>query len=259
MKKKLLAAGALLAMALFGSFDASAALLYEASTDGGTSFASICSAASGTGATGCSGFTVLSNGLFVVASPVSDSPGTPALATLATQTTIENTNTSGTATVEFLIGDTDFTSPVTPPALNFASSISGNVVQGSGLSNSLSFFSCIDQADGQNVCPGSFSTPPLTPDITNDGSVPLSTSSIVVSSLSAPYSITEEVTLTLSAGNAFSFDASTALTPAVTVAAPAPLIGSGLPVVLAVGGILFGAKLLQRGNLIDRTAGRRLP
>ena len=31
-------------------------------------------------------------------------------------------------------------------------------------------------------------------------------------------------------------------------AVPAPLIGRGLPLVLAVGGILFGAKLLQRSK-----------
>jgi hypothetical protein len=32
------------------------------------------------------------------------------------------------------------------------------------------------------------------------------------------------------------------------VAVPAPLIGRGLPVLLAVGGLLFGAKLLERGK-----------
>jgi hypothetical protein len=34
----------------------------------------------------------------------------------------------------------------------------------------------------------------------------------------------------------------------VAVAAPAPSIGRGLPVLLAVGGILFGSKLLERGK-----------
>lgn len=33
-----------------------------------------------------------------------------------------------------------------------------------------------------------------------------------------------------------------------TAAVPAPLIGRGLPVLLAVGGLLFGAKLLERGR-----------
>ena len=33
-----------------------------------------------------------------------------------------------------------------------------------------------------------------------------------------------------------------------TVAVPAPLIGRGLPILLAVGGLLFGAKLLQRNE-----------
>jgi hypothetical protein len=31
-----------------------------------------------------------------------------------------------------------------------------------------------------------------------------------------------------------------------TIAVPAPLIGRGLPVILAVGSMLFGAKLLER-------------
>ena len=33
-----------------------------------------------------------------------------------------------------------------------------------------------------------------------------------------------------------------------SAAVPAPLIGHGLPVLLAVGGLLFGAKLLERGK-----------
>jgi hypothetical protein len=36
--------------------------------------------------------------------------------------------------------------------------------------------------------------------------------------------------------------------PLPAVAVPAPLIGHGLPVLLAVGGILFGARLLERSN-----------
>jgi hypothetical protein len=42
--------------------------------------------------------------------------------------------------------------------------------------------------------------------------------------------------------------ASTVLDPPGPVSAPAPLIGFGLPVFLAVGGLLLGAKLLERGR-----------
>jgi hypothetical protein len=38
------------------------------------------------------------------------------------------------------------------------------------------------------------------------------------------------------------------LLDAVVSPVPAPLIGSGFPVLLAVGGVLFGAKLLERGK-----------
>jgi hypothetical protein len=41
-------------------------------------------------------------------------------------------------------------------------------------------------------------------------------------------------------------------------AVPAPLIGRGLPVLIAVGGILFGAKLLERGKK-PRALGTAIP
>jgi hypothetical protein len=45
--------------------------------------------------------------------------------------------------------------------------------------------------------------------------------------------------------NDFAVDTLLSVNPAIV---PAPLIGFGLPVFLAIGGLLFGAKLLQRGR-----------
>jgi hypothetical protein len=113
-----------------------------------------------------------------------------------------------------LIGDTGFTVPIAPPRQTLGSTISTSVVI-PGTANTLSYISCIDQADGQNVCPGTFSTNPVTPSITMSG-VSNASDSVVVTPLTAPYSITEEVTMTLSAGTVFSYAATTLLTPTPT-------------------------------------------
>jgi hypothetical protein len=114
-----------------------------------------------------------------------------------------------------LIGDTGFTLPIAPPAETLASGILTSVVIPGTGANTLSYISCIDQADGQNVCPGTFSTNPVTPSITMSGSSTAS-DSVAVAALTAPYSMTEELTMTLSAGSVISYTATTLLTPAPT-------------------------------------------
>jgi hypothetical protein len=127
---------------------------------------------------------------------------------------ITNNNTAGTASVELLIGDTGFAMPTTPPPQELESAIGATVVVGD-LLNTLSYFSCVDQGNGQNVCPGTFNTAALTPSITAIGSSN-SSNSLIVSPLSAPYSMTEELTLTLSGGSVINYSASTRLQPLPT-------------------------------------------
>lgn len=46
----------------------------------------------------------------------------------------------------------------------------------------------------------------------------------------------------------YDYDTGIRFTTAALTTVPAPVIGRGLPVLLAVGGILFGAKLLERSK-----------
>jgi hypothetical protein len=211
MERKLLTAVALLASPLFWPSDVSASLLAEYSINGGATFTPLCTAASGTA---CSGSTTTANGLaLAIVSATSNSPGTATLSDLlSAAVSITNTNPSGTASVELLIGDTGYTLPVTPPSLTFESAIGDTVVVGDAL-NTLAYFSCIAQSNGQNVCPGTYTTPTLTPSITSVGSSNAS-NSISASPLSAPYSMTEELQITLSAGSQINYSASSRLTPA---------------------------------------------
>jgi PEP-CTERM motif len=228
MTRKLLTAVALVAAPLLWSSGAFAGILLEYSINGGATFTTICSAPSGP--PGCSALsTMTGNGLSLTSASVnSNSPGTATLADLFSATvTVANTNASGTATVLLLAGDTGFMMPLTPPALNFTSSIGGTVTVGDPL-NTMSYFSCIAQSNGQNACPATFNTPALSPNIAAIGSYN-ATNSMSVSPLASPYSMTESLTLTLSAGSTINFSASSRVEP---FPAPEPasltLLGSAL-------------------------------
>ena len=186
--------------------DAAADLLAEVSFNGNP-FVPICTVLSG-GA--CSG-TVSGGGLQLnMAAAQSNSPGTPTLALLLSSAlSIMNTNTSGTATAHLLIGDTGFRAPT--GGVSLLSHIGGSVAVG-GSANALSFFSSIDQGNGQNVSPGTSNTAAVTPNISPAGSYD-ATNSAAIPSVSAPYSMTENLTITLSAGSIVNYSSSTTLSP----------------------------------------------
>ena len=186
--------------------NAAANLMVEVSFNGGP-FVPICTNPSGTVCFG----TVSGGGLqLTMTAAQSNSPGTPTLALLlSTALSVMNTNASGTATAHLLIGDTGYVSPTGVGTL--LSHIGGSVAVGDPL-NTMSFFSSVDQGNGQNVSPGTFNTAAVTPNISATGSYD-ATNSAAIPLVSAPYSMTENLTITLSAGSIMNYSSSTTLSP----------------------------------------------
>ena len=220
MKRLLYAATALGAIALAPV--ANAGLVLEYSTDGGTTFAPICSVASGTS---CGVFSMtLSDGLqLTVTGTQSNSPGTPALADLFSAAVSVTNPTGAQQSVQFRAGDQGFMAPPVPATLT--SNIGGSVAIAGG-GNLLTYFSCVDSTNGSDACPGTTNTAPVSPAITGLGNYSAG-DSVTVTALSIPFAMTEEITLTLDAGSAMNFSASSTLSP---VAEPTSLalLGVGL-------------------------------
>jgi PEP-CTERM motif len=221
MTRKLFTAAVMSTASLVWSLTASAGILLTAN---GTT---LCSGASGTACIALT--TTLADGVIVSGGAAnSNSPGTPAQADLFSSTVTISNPTGATQTVTFLGGDINFTTPTAPPgSLVLTSNIGGSVNTGSA-ANALSYMSCVDQGNGQNNCTGTLNTAPVTPSVTAGASNYSAGDSLAIATLHAPYSMTEQTTVTLGAGAILNFSATSALISVVPEPASLTLLGSGL-------------------------------
>jgi hypothetical protein len=156
---------------------------------------------------------------------VSNSPGSAGGA-FELGTTLQVT--SGSAhTLELWIVSQDFTAPVTPPAIDFFSNSSGTAVGGS---NSVVLQSCV----GPNAlipttpfCTGGTVLNNSAISLVGPGGSDENSVATTIGSLSAPYAISQHITMTLSAGANLNTTTSSILVP-IPEPASMMLLGSAL-------------------------------
>jgi hypothetical protein len=110
---------------------------------------------------------------------------------------VENTDTA-THSILIVYGATGFTTPVTPPAIKLDSNFSGTSVPVSTQANNLlSFQSYVDEGNnlGHLAIPGTYTAGLQTVNATQDTFT--SDSERLISPLSGPYSIAQELNITL--------------------------------------------------------------
>ncbi len=233
MKKTFLAALLLSAsgLALAPLAHADLEATYSITTSSGTSSGTACTATNG----GTCNATVTEEDVEIKGLEASaNSPGMSTLSKLVGATVSIVNNSSSDATIVLTIGSVDFATPTAPPAstLMLQSDIGGTVTIGKA-SNTLSFVSSIDQGNGQNVTPGTYNTTAVTPDITSAGSYN-SNDDLLISSLTAPFSMTQDITIVLDPGAEINFSSNTDLTP-VPEPGSLALLGTALIAIGAVG------------------------
>jgi hypothetical protein len=237
--------GSLLTLGLLATVAAAGAIQISYALDGGPIV--VCGVSPANTTTSCVDTSLPLN--ITGLTSTSNSPGLPSGAVLTTKLSVANL-TSVAHVLDLFIAAQDFTIPVTAPPVNFTSQIGATVITGSSL-NSLSFTSCLDQANELGPPSGTFCGVPagsimLSPSITTAGPFFNTQTTISVAALAAPYAVDQRLTLILGAGA--SVDLSTTLISAVT---PVPEPASGT----LLGGI---AILLVVGRLIPRSIPRSL-
>jgi hypothetical protein len=140
-------------------------------------------------------------------------------------------------TIVINIASDGFTAPVTPPDITFFSHIGGTVVIGEA-SNKLSYQSCIGGNNLTTICPvgtSDLNSGISAPSIASAGSFSNDQTGLITS-LTGPFSINEQLTVTLDPGAQINFAASTLLTP-VPVPEPVSIALLGIVLFFTVGSI----------------------
>jgi len=169
----------------------------------------------------------------------SNSPGTPGLAEETSAVVrIKNVGLT-THNIVISVGSDGFTMPTAPPDIQFLSHIGGTVVTGSA-ANTLSFTSCLFLGNSLTPCIGASGSVTGTPGIKPIGAF-ADDKSGTITFLPSPYSIGQNIDLTLGAGSEINFSASTTLTQ-TQVPEPASIALLGAVV-------LFAGRLVRRKRL----------
>jgi len=166
----------------------------------------------------------------------SNSPGTPALAQQFGSTLFIHTTSAVNITV--WISSQDFTAPITPPDITYASSLSTTSTTGTG---KVGLTSCVDTANGLTPPSTAFCSSPASmltnnTETYNKASSTSDTVNTMISSLSGPYALAQVITMALGAGSNLNVITSQALTP-VPEPASVALLG---------GVVLFAASVIRR-------------
>jgi hypothetical protein len=218
MRHALLAATALLGFTV--PYAANATLILDESVNGGA-FTTICSG--GPSCTPGVVFTDAAGMQFTILGATSNSPGTSTSASVL-QATVDLINTSGaTQSIVLRVGDTGYTAPT--GNVNLLNNISGTVLVG-GSANVFNSIACADSSNGQSNCSGAFQTPLIAANITVPGSG-ANSDSLAIAALGGPFSLTQELDITLNAGGQINFSASADVVPAGEPASLA-IMGVGL-------------------------------
>ncbi len=220
---------------------ANATLTLSESVNGG-SFGNVC-----TGNPACSpglSFTDSANVNFFILGASSNAPGTPANADV-TQASVRVTNNSaGTQSFVMRVSDIGFTAPA--GATTLFNNISGTVITGSPV-NLFSSFACADGNNLLNSCVGAsgFQTSTIVSAITGSNTSGANSNSLAIALLPAPFSMTEQIMVTLGAGSVITFSVSADVVPA---AEPATIGILGM-------GVLGLAAATRRRKPVDEMLG----
>src|ERR1035437_6414276 len=184
----------------------------------------------------CGSFNSLDGNLHIRAlTAASNSPGTAAQSNEASDTVrLFSSDLSASHTIHIDVASQDFALPTAPPDLTFLSHIGGTVVTGAS-GNAISYRSCVDQVNSLAGCPGTYQSAFSKPAVTAAGTFEDNQSSFI-SPLLTGYAIDEQLDITIGAGGALGFQASTSLTPV-----PEPM-----SIALLGGVVLLTSRLIRR-------------